>query len=533
MTARSFLTAVNRASRAVERSHRAHLRAQAAQARANIATARAAERELKLMEKAERERYVATRSAEVDQDNLHIADVERELSGLLHFSLQRSSSVVWVALRRKADEAALDYTPELVVGPVPSEAAFAPPQQAFWVKTLGIGKAKQATLEASGRQHYADALAAREAALERRRTALANLEKEVAHHNQELEQFCADVGSKKPDAIVHYAEMVLDASPYPEAFPQDFKIAYASDSHQIVVDYELPVLGDIIPDTEEYRYAKTSDKITSKKRTEKWRNSLYENTISRTTLRTLHELFSAEGLTHVDVIVFNGFVKTVNPATGQKVSPYLVSVRTTRDSFQSLELASVDPVVCLRSLNAAVSRSPRDLVPVKPIVEFDMMDPRFVAEQDILSGLDSRPNLLELTPGEFESLITNLFQKMGLETKLTQASRDGGVDCVAYDARPILGGKVVVQAKRYRHTVGVSAVRDLFGTMHNEGASKGILVTTSGFGPTAFTFANGKPIELVTGANLLYLLKEHANIDAKIEIPPDWVDPKFDVADPL
>jgi restriction system protein len=45
---------------------------------------------------------------------------------------------------------------------------------------------------------------------------------------------------------------------------------------------------------------------------------------------------------------------------------------------------------------------------------------------------------------------------------------------------PIFGGNVIVQAKRYKHTVGVSAVRDLFGTLQNEGASKGILVTTSG-----------------------------------------------------
>jgi restriction system protein len=117
---------------------------------------------------------------------------------------------------------------------------------------------------------------------------------------------------------------------------------------------------------------------------------------------------------------------------------------------------------------------------------------------------------------------------MGLETKLTQASRDGGIDCVAYDQRPILGGKIVIQAKRYKNTVGVSSVRDLFGTMHNEGASKGILVTTSGYGKATYDFANNKPIELITGSNLLYLLREHANVDAKIEAPPDWVDPAIE-----
>jgi len=32
-----------------------------------------------------------------------------------------------------------------------------------------------------------------------------------------------------------------------------------------------------------------------------------------------------------------------------------------------------------------------------------------------------------------------------------------------------------------------------------------------------------------TGTNLLFLLKEHANVEAKIEIPPDWLDPGYDV----
>lgn len=158
-----------------------------------------------------------------------------------------------------------------------------------------------------------------------------------------------------------------------------------------------------------------------------------------------------------------------------------------------LDLAQVDPVECLKGLSGSISRSP--------------------AESD------------GLTPKEFESLITNLFEKMGLETRLTQASRDGGVDCVAYDSRPIFGGKVVIQAKRYKNTVGVNAVRDLYGTMQNEGATKGILVTTSGYGQASHDFANGKPLELIDGGNLLYLLHEHTNVDAKIEPPDGWKDP--------
>jgi hypothetical protein len=61
---------------------------------------------------------------------------------------------------------------------------------------------------------------------------------------------------------------------------------------------------------------------------------------------------------------------------------------------------------------------------------------------------------------------------------------------------------------------------------------KGILVTTSGYGRASFEFADGKPLELLSGSHLLYLLAEHAGIDARIEPPEDWVDPAADVEQP-
>jgi restriction system protein len=55
-----------------------------------------------------------------------------------------------------------------------------------------------------------------------------------------------------------------------------------------------------------------------------------------------------------------------------------------------------------------------------------------------------------------------------------RAGGDGGVDAVVFDPDPIRGGKIVIQAKRWTNTVGVAAVRDLYGTVMNEGANKGI-----------------------------------------------------------
>jgi restriction system protein len=275
-----------------------------------------------------------------------------------------------------------------------------------------------------------------------------------------------------------------------------------------------------VPRVAEYRYTKTNNTISEKARKESEIKDIYQDIVASTALRTMHELFEADQGDHISVVCFNGFIKTIDPATGRDIQPHLISVRATKEKFREIDLARVDKAVCLRNLGAQVSRQPAEAQPVKPIVEFQMADARFVDQTDIVSGLSAAMNLMDLNPYEFEQLVANLFGKMGLESKLTRSSRDGGVDCVAYDARPVLGGKVVIQAKRYRHTVGVSAVRDLYGTMMNEGANKGILVTTSGYGPDAFDFAKDKPIELIEGSGLLYLLQQ-IGLEARIVFPTD------------
>src|SRR5439155_853555 len=136
-------------------------------------------------------------------------------------------------------------------------------------------------------------------------------------------------------------------------------------------------------------------------------------------------------------------------------------------------------------------------------------------------ALDETFNIAAMDWEDFEHLIRELFEKEfsqnGGEVKVTRASRDGGVDAVAFDPDPIRGGKIVIQAKRYTNTVGVSAVRDLYGTVHNEGAIKGILVTTADYGPDAYEFAKDKPLTLLNGSNLLHLLAEHGH-RAKIDL---------------
>lgn len=323
----------------------------------------------------------------------------------------------------------------------------------------------------------------------------------------------------EPDSIVLYNEMVLANSDYPPGFPGQFRLAYSTDSRQLIIDFELPT-PEIVPSIAEYRYVKSRKTTESKLRKPVDIKAIYRELVAQTALRTLHEVFEADQGGHIDVAVFSGYVNKIDETTGNDVRPYLVSVRVTKEVFMGINLARVEPQACLKNLGAQVSPQPDEARAVRPIIEFDMVDPRFISQADVLSELDARPNLMDLSPAEFEALVSNLFTEMGLETKLTRSSRDGGVDAVAFDTRPVLGGKVVIQAKRYRHTVGVSAVRDLYGTALNEGAKKGIIVTTSGYGPDAYKFADDKPLELIDGGGLLYLL-ESIGRPARIIMPSE------------
>jgi restriction system protein len=214
-------------------------------------------------------------------------------------------------------------------------------------------------------------------------------------------------------------------------------------------------------------------------------------------------------------VTFNGWVEAISPATGVMERGCILSVQAFKDEFLAFNLASVDPKACFKQMKGVAASALAGLAAVRPILQLDTDDSRFVASRDVAGTLDDSVNLAAMPWEDFEHLVRELFGKVfstpGSEVHVTQASRDGGVDAVAFDPDPIKGGKVVIQAKRYTNAVGVSAVRDLYGTVLNEGANRGILVTTSNYGPDAYKFAQGKPLTLLDGGQLLGLLEQHGH----------------------
>ena len=348
------------------------------------------------------------------------------------------------------------------------------------------------------------------------------IDNKIKHHSkcEEIEILKSGYFSFDNSSVISYMTIVLDKSDYHIGWKREYDIAYSTESKEMIINFKLPNL-DIIPIEKDYRYVKILDSIEPKFRKRSEIDTCYKSLISNIALRTIYEVFKSDIANSVSVLTFNGFLIADNPINGKSENIDIISILISRDEYEKIDFRNIVPIRCIQGLSAVISPAPNELVAIKPIREYSMIDKRFVEEEDIISKLDKRPNLMDLNPFEFENLVSNLFSKMGLETKQTRTSKDGGVDAIAFDKRPIIGGKLVIQAKRYKNTVGVSAVRDLYGTLLNEGASKGILVTTSSYGPDAYVFSKDKPIELIDGGGLLYLLKQ-VGINAKIIMPDIW-----------
>lgn len=214
----------------------------------------------------------------------------------------------------------------------------------------------------------------------------------------------------------------------------------------------------------------------------------------------------------VKAAAINGWADYTEKATGQRKKAYCASLFATKEQLVALNLRDLDPIEAFNALKGIFARS-LELTPIAPVIRMDTSDKRFVDGREVLGNMAGGENLASMDWEDFEHLCRQLFEKAfassGAEVKVTQASRDKGVDAIIFDPDPLRGGKIVIQAKRYTNIVDVSAVRDLYGTVHNEGAIKGILVTTSHFGPDSYSFAKDKPLTLLNGSQLLGLLEQH------------------------
>lgn len=321
-------------------------------------------------------------------------------------------------------------------------------------------------------------------------------------------------------ACSDYFHQVIDSVRLPSGFPTARRAGYVPESTMLVIEWDLPGF-DVVPIEKEFRYVKTRDTVeVSRDRPVTELRQVYRDLIAQVALVALYVVFHSDPGDLVDTVVVNGVLDGIDPATGQPERTCRITLRAPREHFEKVNLRKATPVDCVQKHFAAqISGHPDELQAVTPIIDFGMADPRIVDSVDVISDLDRRPNLIDLTAEEFEYFVQNLFTRMGFETHKLKNSGDGGVDVLAYDHDPVRGAKYVIQAKKYTYKVQPHAVRELHGTVQHEGANTGILVTTHGFTSGCYKWVNGKPLQLYDGTHLLALCHQYG-IEARIVLPP-------------
>jgi restriction system protein len=107
---------------------------------------------------------------------------------------------------------------------------------------------------------------------------------------------------------------------------------------------------------------------------------------------------------------------------------------------------------------------------------------------------------------DFERQVAEVYRQQGYWVdEVGGGGADGGVDLrLRRD-----GTTVIVQCKRWKtFMVGVKPVRELFGVMTAEKADRAIFITSGIYTDEALRFAEGKPLELVDGAQLAEMLRQ-------------------------
>ncbi|TPN01128.1 restriction endonuclease [Mesorhizobium sp. B2-1-3A] len=341
-----------------------------------------------------------------------------------------------------------------------------------------------------------------------------------AEANRRVDALAANIANGDPQAVIEHAMLVLDASDYDDLYEKSYEVQYASDTKTLMLEYQLPSPNEL-PTVKSIRFVAATGELKDTHISEREQKANYDSVCYQICLRTIHELFEADECQNLQRVLFNGISTYVDRTTGQDTTSCIMSIMVNREDFLKIDLGRVDPKACFKSLKGVSASSLAALAPIPPVMVLNKEDRRFIDPRMVVDTLDTAMNLASMDWEDFEHLVRELFERefasRGGEVKVTQSSSDGGVDAVAFDPDPITGGKIVIQAKRYTRTVGVAAVRDLYGTMQHEGASRGLLITTADYGPDAHKFAAGKPITLLTGANLLHLLEKHG-YSAKIDL---------------
>lgn len=112
-------------------------------------------------------------------------------------------------------------------------------------------------------------------------------------------------------------------------------------------------------------------------------------------------------------------------------------------------------------------------------------------------------NIDKMSGEEFEEFLEVIFKDMGYKTILTPITGDYGADLLVKKS----GVKTVIQAKRWKSTVGVEAVQQVVAAMKYYKAREALVITNSYYSQNAINLAKVNNVRLWDRGDVIKLIK--------------------------
>lgn len=126
----------------------------------------------------------------------------------------------------------------------------------------------------------------------------------------------------------------------------------------------------------------------------------------------------------------------------------------------------------------------------------------------------------EMTGEDFEKFLSVHFQKLGYKVELTPASNDYGADLILKKGDL----KLVLQAKRWKNKIGISAIQEITAAIKYYNADKGIVITNNFFTNNAYELALKNNIELWNRNKLIEIMSSSNGQDIATNLNTDTIE---------
>ncbi len=170
---------------------------------------------------------------------------------------------------------------------------------------------------------------------------------EQAAANKRVEELRISYMAREPLAIKAYFYEVLAGSLYPDSFPREHFLEITPEK-TLILDFELPNLA-ALSNVKEVKYIVARSSFQEVTQSDASMKRTYDEVLYQICLRTTYELFSSDTINAIDSIVFNGWVRSIDRATGSDVHACIMSLEAGKDEFLAINLAQVEPRACFKN----------------------------------------------------------------------------------------------------------------------------------------------------------------------------------------